>query len=82
MNLTEECECMKKRNISQLCYVISVLLLIGFVISTILDYGRYNGTLNSAPFYLWVLVNMLCFIISAIIALIVGLVIKKKHNAK
>ena len=73
---------MKKRNISKLCYVISVLLLIGFVINTILDYDRYNSTLNSAPFYLWVLVNMLCFIVPAIIVFIVGLVIKKKQKAK
>ena len=73
---------MKKLNISKLCYIISALLLVGFVINTILDYSRYNSTLNSAPFYLWVLVNMLCFIVPAIIVFIVGLVIKKKQNAK
>ena len=73
---------MKKRNISKLCYVISVLLLIGFVINTILDYDRYNSTLNSAPFYLWVLVNMLCFIVPAIIVFVVGLVIKKSRKTK
>ena len=73
---------MKKLNISKLCCVISVLLLIGFVINTILDYGRYNSTLNSAPFYLWVLVNILCFIVPAIIVFVVGLVIKKKQKTK
>ena len=73
---------MKKLNIPKLCYIISTLLLIGFVINTILDYSRYNSTLNSAPFYLWVLVNMLCFIVPAIIVFIVGLVIKKKQKAK
>ena len=73
---------MKKLNISKLCYIISALLLVGFVINTILDYSRYNSTLNSAPFYLWVLVNMLCFIVPAIIVFIVGLVIKKKQKAK
>ena len=73
---------MKKVNISKLCYIISALLLVGFVINTILDYSRYNSTLNSAPFYLWVLVNILCFIVPAIIVFIVGLVIKKKQKAK
>lgn len=73
---------MKKLNTSKLCCVISVLLLIGFIINTIFDYSRYNSTMNSAPFYLWVLVNILCFIVPAIIIFIVGVVIKKKQKAK
>ena len=72
---------MKKLNISKLCYVISILMLIGFVINTILDYSRYNSTLNSAPFYLWILVNILCFIVPAIIYFIIGIVIKKKQKS-
>lgn len=72
---------MKKLNISKLCYVISILMLIGFVINTILDYSRYNSTLNSAPFYLWILVNILCFIVPAIIFFIIGIVIKKKQKS-
>lgn len=56
-------------------------MLIGFVINTILDYSRYNSTLNSAPFYLWILVNILCFIVPAIIFFIIGIVIKKKQKS-
>ena len=69
---------MKKLNWIKVCYSLSVLLVIGFIINTIIDYSRYNSTLNSAPFYLWIIVNAICFIVPAIIALIVGLVIKKK----
>ena len=69
---------MKKLNWTKICYVLSVPLVIGFIINTIIDYSRYNSTLNSAPFYLWIIVNAICFIVPAIIALIVGLVIKKK----
>lgn len=72
---------MKKRNWIKICYALSVLLVIGFIINTVIDYSRYNNTLNSAPFYLWIIVNAICFIIPAIIALIVGLVIKKKTKA-
>ena len=78
MNLTKECDCMKKLNWIKACYGLSVLLVIGFIINTIIDYSRYNSTLNSAPFYLWIIVNAIYFIVPAIIALIVGLVIKKK----
>ena len=69
---------MKKINGTKVCYGLSVLLVISFIINTIIDYSRYNSTLNSAPFYLWIIVNAICFIVPAIIALIVGLVIKKK----
>ena len=72
---------MKKRNWIKICYVLSVLLVIGFIINTVIDYSRYNNTLNSAPFYLWIIVNAICFIVPAIIALVVGLVIKKKIKA-
>ena len=69
---------MKKLNKTKVCYGLSVLLIIGFIINTIIDYGRYNTTLNSAPFYMWIIVNAVCFIVPAIITLIIGLVIKKK----
>lgn len=69
---------MKKLNGVKICYGLSALLAVGFIINTIIDYARYNRTLNSAPFYLQVIVNAICFIAPAIIALVVGLVIKKK----
>ena len=73
---------MKKMNISKVCYAISAVLVLGFMIHTIVDYNRYyNGnTLNSAPFYLWVVVNAVCLIVPAIIALVVGIVVRKKNK--
>lgn len=73
---------MKKINGVTVCYTLSSLLFLGFIINTIIDYNRYNSTLNSAPFYLWIVVNMLCFIAPAIIVLIVGMIIKKKQKVK
>ena len=69
---------MKKLNGAKICYGLSVLLFIGFIINTIIDYARYNSTLNSAPFYLQIVVNAICFIVPAIILFVVGFVIKKK----
>ena len=69
---------MKKINGIKVCYGLSVLLVIGFIINTIIDYSRYNSTLNSAPFYLWIIVNAIYFMVPAIIAFVVGLVIRKK----
>ena len=69
---------MKKLNGAKICYGLSVLLFIGFIINTIIDYTRYNSTLNSAPFYLQIVVNAICFIVPAIILFVVGFVVKKK----
>ena len=69
---------MKKLNGAKVCYGLSVILFVGFIINTIIDYGRYNSTLNSAPFYMWIIVNAIYFIVPSIITLIIGLVIKKK----
>ena len=75
---------MKKVNISKVCYVISILLFLGFVIHTVVDHYRYynTNTLTSAPFYLGVIVNIVYFIVPAIIALIVGIVVKNKRKVK
>lgn len=69
---------MKKLTGVNICYGFSALLFIGFIINTIMDYIRYNSTLNSAPFYMWIIVNAICFIVPAIILLIIGFVIQKK----
>ena len=72
---------MKKLNGVKICYGLSALLAVGFIINTIIDYARYNSTLNSAPFYLQVIVSAICFIVPAIIVLVIGFVIKKKTKA-
>lgn len=71
---------MKKIRGVPLCYALSALLCLGFVINTILDYSRYSSTLNSAPFYLWVVVNALCFLVPAAIFLLLGIVLKNRQR--
>ena len=72
---------MKKINGATVCYTLSILLFLGFIINTLVDYIRYNNTLNSAPFYIWVAVNILYFIVPAFIALVIGLVLKRKSKS-
>ena len=71
---------MKRINGKTMCYTLSVLLFFGFIINTILDYSRYNNTLNSAPFYIWIIVNMIYFLVPAITAFIIGVVLRKKQK--
>lgn len=66
--------------ISKWCNVISLVLIVGFIIKTIFDYGKYSSTLNSAPFYLWILVNALYFLLPALIIFVAGIIKKGKRK--
>ena len=68
-----------KKYIPMICYVVSAVLAIIFIIKSIFDYSNYSAIENSAPFSAWVLVNALYFIIPAIIVFVVGLIVKKKQ---
>lgn len=67
-----------KQKVPMICNIVSLILLIVFVIKSIVDYTQYSTSLNSAPFYLWVLVNALFLVIPAIILFVIGFVVKKK----
>lgn len=63
----------------KMCYVISKTLLVAFVIKLLRDIYVYNTTLNSAPFYIWIIVDMIYFIVPAIVLVIIGKVVQKKR---
>lgn len=69
---------MKKGNICKVLYGISIALLIGFAISLVTDYMKYNTYLNSAPFYVFVLVRAGELVLPSVIAFIVARVVKRK----
>lgn len=68
-----------KNKLPKICKIVSAVLAVAFVIKSIVDYSRYSSTLNSAPFYVWVLVNALYLIIPAIVILVIGIIVKNKH---
>ena len=69
-----------KQNIPKICNIVSAILAATFVIKCIVDYIHYSNTLNSTPFYVWVLVNALYLIIPAIIVFVIGIAAKKKQE--
>ena len=70
---------MNKKLIQKICNTTSLILLVVFVIKTITDYFQYDPLSNSAPFYVWIIVNALWFVLPAITALIIGLILVKKQ---
>lgn len=71
---------MKKKNVHKLLYAVSVLLLLGFCIRVVADYLQYSSSLNSAPFYLWILARVIEFIVPGMIAFIAAGLVKKKYE--
>ena len=71
---------MSRETVSKVLFTISALLLIAFVIMTCIGYGNYNSMLNSAPFYVFMLVNAIEFILPSVILAIIGFIVKRKSN--
>lgn len=72
---------MKRITAAKVCNILSLALLLCFIVNTAIDYAGYSTTLNSAPFYLWVIVNAAYFVIPAIIVFVVGIFIKNKTKS-
>jgi len=64
-----------------LYWIISSLVLLLFgSIHLLFDWLSYNSTLNSAPFFLWILVNAAIFGIPAVVCGLVGWILWKKSK--
>ena len=66
----------------KLLYGASVLMVLGFCIAVLTGWYKYNTTLNSAPFWVWILTDAMIWLIPAAIAAVAGFVAKKKLTKK
>ena len=73
---------MKKANIYKFLYAISALFVLGFAIHTIVDACRYDSMLTSFPFYAFLLVNAVTYLVPSLLVFIVALIVKKKFADK
>ena len=66
----------------KLLYGASALMVLGFAVQLTVDWYQYHRTLNSAPFWIWILTDALFWLIPAAIAFLAGFVAKKKLTKK
>ncbi len=71
---------MKKQNIYKFLYLVCALLVLGFCVRLGVDYYKYDTVLNSAPFYTFVIVRAVEFIVRSIIIFIVARYLKNKYT--
>lgn len=64
--------------------VIGILFAIGFIIGFINDYYLYQntGTYQSAPFYVYLIDNIVLILLPSIVCFILALYIKKRNKTK
>ena len=70
---------MKKENIYKFLYIVSIIFIIGFIMRLGIDYFKYDNMNNSAPFYVFIIVRVVEFIIPSIIVFFIGKAMKKKY---
>ena len=62
----------------KLLYGASALMVLGFCIHLLIDYHKYRVSFTSAPFWLWICVDALLWLLPALIAFTAGFIAKKK----
>ena len=73
---------MNKQNIHKFLFGVSILLVLGFVVHTIVDACKYDSMLTSFPFYAFVVLNAVMLLLPALIVFIAGLICRKKFESK
>ncbi|HQM97404.1 MAG TPA: hypothetical protein PK705_10405 [Clostridia bacterium] len=68
---------MKKKNWYKFMYIISGLLVAGFIIRLIADYIQYDPIATSFPFYASVLMRSIEFLLPSLIVFITAIIFKK-----
>lgn len=71
---------MKKENYWKFLYILSVLLIVGFVIRLGADLIKYNPVATSAPFYIYIIERAVEFVLPAMLVFIAGIICRKKFS--
>ncbi len=69
-----------KKIISLILLLVTLILILSFILMGEIDWLKYKNMGNSAPFYVFILVRCLEFLLPAIITTIIGLVLLKKDK--
>ncbi len=69
---------MNKKLLYKILYGVSALLLLTFFITLGVDYHNYDAMLTSAPFYAFIWIRAIEFLLPSSIAFTVALILNKK----
>ena len=66
----------------KLLYGASALMVLGFFIHIYIDYQKYKVSFTSAPFWLWICVDALLWLLPAFLAFLAGRIVCIKLRNK
>ena len=73
---------MKIKHLAKLFAILAVILVLAFVVSTAVSAVQYRTTLNSAPFWVFILVHAATYLFPALLLLIAAFFFRKKGDKK
>ena len=71
---------MSKKKIIKVCNIVAFILTLSFLLKLVRDWFVYSTTLNSAPFYLWVMVDAAYYLLPAACIFLVGRFVQVKKK--
>ena len=71
---------MSKGKIIKVCNIVAFILTLSFLLKLVRDWFVYSTTLNSAPFYLWVMVDAAYYLLPAACIFLVGRFVQVKKK--
>ena len=70
------------KKLTKACNIIAFIFLLSFFLKLGRDWMVYNSTLNSAPFYIWVLADALQYLLPAGFVFLIGRFLKAAQDNK
>ena len=64
------------------CNIVAFIFLLSFFLKLGRDWMMYDSTLNSAPFYIWVVANAIQYLLPAGAAFLIGRFLKAAQERK
>ena len=71
---------MSKGKIIKVCNIVAFILTLSFLLKLVRDWFVYSTTLNSAPFYLWVMVDAAYYLLPAACIFLAGRFVQAKKK--
>ena len=69
-----------KKKILKICNTVAFIFALSFLLKLARDWNVYNTTLNSAPFYVWVLADAVQYLMPAAFVFLIGRIAKHQKD--
>ena len=70
------------KKLIKVCNMVAFIFLLSFVLKVARDWMMYNSTLNSAPFYIWIVADAVRYLLPAGFTFLIGRFLKVAQESK